>query len=312
MSHYLTLKSVGKPIAYFPKLAKYLKDINAAIFLGQFVYWHDKAHDSLGVYKTSEEIEEETGLSYKEQLRARKILKGLGLITETYKRLTHVMYYKFNELAFDKWLDSCITLTKGKLPIFPSGMSGEPQTEVREDPKGNIVIQENTSKSTTENLATPENDEENERMKIIDKHNILGTLNMPKKKEGKTNVSSLAIKWKEIRSEITGGYSSELTGKELGFLKLVLKDFGEQSKEALNYAHENWAKFAETACQQNGMENRPTQPVLAFIAQNRSILWGMLNNRQTPTTNQVEKPSTMASTVPRAIDDNQELFDALK
>lgn len=68
-------------------------------------------------------------------------------------------------------------------------MSGEPQTEVREDPKGNIVIQENTTKTTTENLATPlrSDDLENarENMKTLGNTSILDSLksNMPKKKK---------------------------------------------------------------------------------------------------------------------------------
>jgi hypothetical protein len=41
-------------------------------------YWMDKLTSDLGVHKTSDEIQGETGLSYEEQRTARKNLKNLG------------------------------------------------------------------------------------------------------------------------------------------------------------------------------------------------------------------------------------------
>lgn len=143
MSHYLTLKAVGRPVAYFPGLAKRLGSTNAAILLGQFIYWHDKAQSELGVYKSVDEIEEETGLSYKSQRTARKILTDLGLVTETEKRLEHRIYFKFNEAVFEAWLD-------GQSANCPKGSSGVIQTEVGGQPKGHSVIQEITTENTTE------------------------------------------------------------------------------------------------------------------------------------------------------------------
>ena len=72
--------------------------------------------------------------------------------------------------------------------MFPNSRlvsSGETDTEVREEPNGHIVIQENTTK----NLATPlrpdnlENPREN--MKTLGNTSILDSLksNMPKKKK---------------------------------------------------------------------------------------------------------------------------------
>ena len=77
------LRYTGRPIAYHPRLAKPLGSVNAAILFGQLVYWHDKTNNPLGVYKTALEIEEETGLSIKEQETARKKLKERGVLIET-------------------------------------------------------------------------------------------------------------------------------------------------------------------------------------------------------------------------------------
>ena len=56
------LRVAGKPIAYYPELAKPLGGVNASILFSHFFYWHDKTRHELGIYRTAEEIEIETGL----------------------------------------------------------------------------------------------------------------------------------------------------------------------------------------------------------------------------------------------------------
>lgn len=96
-----SLKVAGRPIAYYPKLAKLLGSVNAAILFGHFFYWHDKTENPLGVYRTAEEIEDETGLSVQEQRTARSKLKERGVLIETEKRIEHRIYYKLDLNAFD-------------------------------------------------------------------------------------------------------------------------------------------------------------------------------------------------------------------
>ena len=106
MSHYLTLKKIGQAVAYYPNLTKKLGNVNASILLSQFIYWHDKTEHPLGVYKTQDEIKAETGLSRKEQETGRKVLRELGLITETYKRTEHKLYFLFHPEVFDEWFNN--------------------------------------------------------------------------------------------------------------------------------------------------------------------------------------------------------------
>ena len=97
-----SLKIAGKPIAYYPKLAKPLGSTNASILFSHFFYWHDKTENPLGVYRTAEEIELETGLSVQEQRTARAKLKERGILIETEKRIEHRIYYKLDLDAFDE------------------------------------------------------------------------------------------------------------------------------------------------------------------------------------------------------------------
>ena len=96
-----SLRVAGRPIAYYPKLAKPLGGVNAAILFCHFFYWHDKTQHELGIYRTAEEIEIETGLSVQEQRTARAKLRERGVLIETEKRIEHRIYYKLNLDAFD-------------------------------------------------------------------------------------------------------------------------------------------------------------------------------------------------------------------
>lgn len=89
------LQDVGRPIAYFPKLKRLTGSTTATILLCQFIYWIGKEADKDGwLYKTSEEIEEETGLTYNEQKTARKALVEAGLLEEYYARLEHQLRFR--------------------------------------------------------------------------------------------------------------------------------------------------------------------------------------------------------------------------
>ena len=98
------LKNTGRVIAYRPNLARLLGGVIAEIFFEQIFYWQDKSDSELGVYKTQEELEIETGLSRKEQETARKLLREKGVLIETHKRLEHRMYYKIDCEKLDELL----------------------------------------------------------------------------------------------------------------------------------------------------------------------------------------------------------------
>ena len=96
-----SLRIAGKPVAYSPQLVKPLGSVNASILFGHFFYWNDKGCSELGIYRTAEEIEEETGLSVQEQRTARAKLRKCGVLIETEKRIEHRIYYKLDLAVFD-------------------------------------------------------------------------------------------------------------------------------------------------------------------------------------------------------------------
>lgn len=135
------LSEVGRPVAYYPGLVKHLGSINAVLFFCQIFYWQKKTDNSLGVYKVAEEIEEETGLTYREQATARKHLISRGILVETHKRLEHRIYFRINVDRLDELMSSADCGNDHSRNALLS--SGE-LTNTHSDPT------ENTTKSTSE------------------------------------------------------------------------------------------------------------------------------------------------------------------
>ncbi len=104
------LREVGRPVAYYPKISKFVGSVKAAIFLCQFIYWEGKQMDkeTRWIFKTQREIQEETGLSRYEQEGARRELKKRGHLEEIYKGIPRKVNYRINWDKFnsdwDKWI----------------------------------------------------------------------------------------------------------------------------------------------------------------------------------------------------------------
>lgn len=107
MSLSASLADVGRPVAYYPRLARFFGSVNVAILFAQLHYWQQRSDSELGVYKTSEDLEKETGLSYREQVTARKHLRSQNFLIETHRRLEHRVYYRLDmdalDAAFEAW-----------------------------------------------------------------------------------------------------------------------------------------------------------------------------------------------------------------
>lgn len=100
------LSDVGRPVAFYPSLVKAMGNRNDAIFICQMAYWKDRGEDPNGwIYKESVEIEKETSLTYKEQIRVRKRLKKLGILHEKYYKSIHRMYFKIDWDVFNSLWD---------------------------------------------------------------------------------------------------------------------------------------------------------------------------------------------------------------
>ncbi|MDD2732135.1 MAG: hypothetical protein PHI53_02990 [Candidatus Pacebacteria bacterium] len=110
LSEYLS--KIGRPVAYYPRLAKFIGSVKTTLFLCQFLYWEGKQKDKKEgwIFKTQKEITEETGLSRYEQELARKELKQFGYLKETHKSIPRKVHYKilwdkFNT-DWERWIET--------------------------------------------------------------------------------------------------------------------------------------------------------------------------------------------------------------
>jgi hypothetical protein len=86
-----------RPVAYRVGLAKSTGSVKLAILLSQLWYWKDRGHDPEGwVYKTREQITDETGLSRQEQETARRLGRELQVLKEAKKGIPRRIYFKIN------------------------------------------------------------------------------------------------------------------------------------------------------------------------------------------------------------------------
>lgn len=129
-----------KLIAFYPELAIILGGIPEAIYYQQLYYWKDKGSRLDGfIYKTKEEIEEETTLSREQQDRIKKKLVDLGWL--------EVKRIKANGAP---------TLHYKTLKDFSLSISGKDTNQKRvkdtnvETCESHESITENTTETTTE------------------------------------------------------------------------------------------------------------------------------------------------------------------
>ncbi len=125
--------------------------------LAQLVYWTPRSRNEQGwIYKSAEDLERETGLSYREQHRVRATLRDRGLIEERYSRDEHRLYFRVIPDAIDELVPeggapdetSDAHLTKrhmapdetsdGTLPFVGSYMESESTSESTPESGGHI------------------------------------------------------------------------------------------------------------------------------------------------------------------------------
>lgn len=101
------LRGLGQPATYYPEMRKITGSLTSTVFFFNFYYWTGSESSKDGwIYKSAEQIEKETGLTYDEQRGARMKLKKLGLIEEHYRRFEHLMYYRVRPDMLDHlWVE---------------------------------------------------------------------------------------------------------------------------------------------------------------------------------------------------------------
>lgn len=95
---------LGSSLSYYADFAKMTRDIAAGVFLSMCFKWHGHTKDPDGwMYKTQDEIYQETGLTRRNQETARKKLKKLGFIEEKKEGVPARLYYRLDIDKITGW-----------------------------------------------------------------------------------------------------------------------------------------------------------------------------------------------------------------
>jgi len=99
------LEDIGRPIAFYPRLTDITGSHVATILLSQFLYWRGKEKDSNGwLYKSQDEINDETRLTRHDQEEARKQLRRIHFLEEEVREMPGKMYFRLDLDAInDAW-----------------------------------------------------------------------------------------------------------------------------------------------------------------------------------------------------------------
>ena len=91
------LDLLDRPIAYHRIFARLTGSVHAALMLSQAVYWQNRATSEDGWWwKTTDEWEEETGLSRREQDTARRILRSHSFWREERRGIPPKVHYRLD------------------------------------------------------------------------------------------------------------------------------------------------------------------------------------------------------------------------
>ncbi|MDE1944802.1 MAG: hypothetical protein KGI03_00820 [Patescibacteria group bacterium] len=177
-----SLKQLGRPVVFYPKLAEVF-GIHESIFISHFVYWSDKGIDPEGwIYKSAEEIEQETGLSYEQQRRVRKALSGSRIgakgrkvarpllepvLMERYDRTDHRMFFRIDFEALDR------VFSQGSLFPLLEGHMDNVQVPPGLSPTGTRTLSKSSiSKSTTKSTSKNKRSAHKDFVKFFDETSV--------------------------------------------------------------------------------------------------------------------------------------------
>lgn len=124
MNPELLLRVFDRPIAFHRCLVPVAGSVNAALLLGQLIYWTPRAASHEGwVYKKMDELEEEIGLGRREQETARRALRERGLIHELKRGIPPQVHYQVNVSKLEDALRGCFGGKGGESASEPAELS---------------------------------------------------------------------------------------------------------------------------------------------------------------------------------------------
>ncbi len=132
----------NRPTLYQPGLSLVFKSVNTGLLLSQLIYWHDKGRRKDGwIYKTTEELKQETGLTRTQQETAIRICRTHGVLDYKIAGIPAKRHFKLN-----------LTLLEDLLPGLKQKVGIVYMNPPRQFAENLQTITESTQETTTKNI----------------------------------------------------------------------------------------------------------------------------------------------------------------
>ena len=135
---------LGRPVAYYPALARALDGVKNAVLLCQL--WYFQEYFGGEFYKSLDELREATGLSEWELRSARECLIRADLLIERHAKLEHRVYFRIEVDAMDALWERFIHISPPEETSTPE--LRKPQLAERENLNPVHITQTNTQTNT--------------------------------------------------------------------------------------------------------------------------------------------------------------------
>ena len=118
VSKHALISLLGTPRTYYASFAKVTGDVCAGVLASQFFFWYDRGRDPDGwIYKTRDEIYEETGLTRRNQETARRKLIEAGFLEEQLRGMPAKLHYRLNIESLMLAIDDPASWRKAYQPV---------------------------------------------------------------------------------------------------------------------------------------------------------------------------------------------------
>lgn len=152
MSITSAITTLGRPVAFYPAIARAFGDVNTALIVCQFMYWRSRVGER-EIYKTQAEIEQETFVPAHTQRRVLKRLSDLGMVTVEKKGIPARNHFEWHWDVVDTFVSDYILQSQQDVTTSANNLSPLDVTDCRYKTEQIVTTNtETTTETTTENL----------------------------------------------------------------------------------------------------------------------------------------------------------------
>lgn len=246
-----SISGLGRPVAFYPTISRAFQSNDTALIVCQFLYWRSRV-GSRWIFKTQEDIEQETCVPAHTQRRIFKRLSSMGFVEIKKKGVPAKNHYFWNWEAVDKFVSDYILSLQQSVSTSGDNLLGLEVTNSKHKTKQNVTtITETTTENTTETTTDITYSDESLSARVVEPVAVTGksvATTSPKKPKNKITANDLILEF-GVSEQIANEYlvvrgKAPLTPTALKLIVNEADKIGWSLQQALTACCENsWRGF---------------------------------------------------------------------